>query len=110
MEPTTRKEKGAVIVSVNGSIDAVTSLDLEKYLSEAAAGGEKFLILNLNELDYISSSGLRSLLVIARQLKAKQGEFMLAGLQTQVRQVIEMSGFHSFLRIFDTEEDALEQI
>ena len=110
MEPTTRKEKGSVIVSVKGRIDAVTCSDIEKYLSEAVAGDEKFLVLNLNEVDYISSAGLRSILVIARKLKAQQGEFVLAGLQQQVKRVIEMSGFGSFLRIFDTEEDALEQI
>jgi anti-anti-sigma factor len=110
MELSTRKEKGAVVASVNGRIDAVTSSDLEKYLVEAVAGDEKTLIVNLNELDYISSAGLRVILVIAKQLKAKQGEFMLAGLQDRVNQVFESSGIHSILRIFDTEEDALEQL
>ena len=110
MELTTRKEKGAVIVSVNGRIDAVTSPDLEKFLSEVAAADENILILNLNEVDYISSAGLRVILIVAKQLKIKQGELILAGLQDVVKEVVESSGLDSFLKVFDTAQDALGQL
>lgn len=110
MELKSRQEKEAKIVSVKGRIDAVTSPELETYLAEAAEGDAKILIVNFDELDYISSAGLRVILMLAKKMKANQRGFILVGVKGRIKQVFEMSGISSILKILDTEGEALEQV
>ncbi len=109
MEIATRKEGGAMVVSVTGRIDAVTAPEFEKGLSALIAGGDMVLLLNLNDLEYISSAGLRSILTTAKQLKAKEGKLLFCGLKGPVKDVFKISGFGSIFKIFETEEEALRQ-
>jgi anti-anti-sigma factor len=109
MEIATRKAGGAMVVSVTGRVDAVTAPEFEKGLSALIAGGDHLLVLNLNGLEYISSAGLRSILITAKQLKAKDGKVLFAGLKGPVKDVFKISGFGSLFKIFETEEEALRQ-
>ncbi len=110
MEIATRKEGAATVVIVKGRIDAVTAPEFEKELLALMAGGDSVLVLSFNGLEYISSAGLRSILSAAKQLKAKDGKMLFAGLQGPVKDVFKISGFGSIFKIFDTEEEALRQI
>ena len=110
MEIQTRKESKTMIISVKGRIDAVTAPGLEKNLFHLIAQGETALLLNLKEVDYISSAGLRIILAAAKQLKAKSGELFIAGLQGSVRDVFQMSGFYSIFKIFESEVEALKAL
>jgi anti-anti-sigma factor len=110
MELKIRKENGVVVASVKGRINAVTAPAFENQVLESIGGDEKILILNLNELEYISSAGLRVILATAKKLKAKQGDIFLAELQGAAKEVFELSGFHSIFKIFDTEKEALNSI
>jgi anti-anti-sigma factor len=110
MEIATRKEGGATVVSVKGRVDAVTAPEFEKGLSTLMAGGDCTLVLNFSDLEYISSAGLRSILTTAKQLKAKDGKMIFAGLRGPVKDVFKISGFGSIFKIFETEEEALRQI
>jgi anti-anti-sigma factor len=109
MEIATRKEGEAMVVSVTGRIDAVTAPEFEKGLSALIAGGDIVLLLNLNNLEYISSAGLRSILSTAKQLKAKEGKLLFSGLKGPVKDVFKISGFGSIFKMFETEEEALRQ-
>lgn len=110
MEIATKKEGAAQVVSVKGRIDAVTAPEFEKGLSALMAGGDTTLVLDFSGLEYISSAGLRSILSMAKQLKAKEGKMLFAGLQGPVKDVFKISGFGSIFKIFDTEAEALRQI
>jgi anti-anti-sigma factor len=110
MEINSKKEKGSLIISVKGRIDAVTAPDFEKSLSEWISQGESNMIVNLSDLEYISSAGLRSILAIAKVLKAKGGKIIFACLKGTVKDVFKISGFGSIFQIFDTEEEALNQV
>jgi anti-anti-sigma factor len=110
MEVKSRKEKESLIVSVNGRIDAVTAPDFEKSLSALIATGETRLVINLSELEYISSAGLRSILVIAKVLKTKGGKMIFSSLRGTVKDVFKISGFGSIFQIYDTEAEALNQV
>jgi anti-anti-sigma factor len=110
MEISVRKERNISVVSVTGRMDAVTAPEFEKNLTELMSKGEKKFLVNLAGLEYISSAGLRSILVIAKQSKAGQGEVIFAGLKGPVEEVFKISGFHSIFKIFDSEETALKQI
>jgi stage II sporulation protein AA (anti-sigma F factor antagonist) len=110
MEIVKRKEKGALVISVKGRLDAVTSPVLEKDLTELMAGGEKFLIVDLGDLDYISSAGLRTILASTKRLKEKQGKLLLASLKSVVKEVFEISGFSSIIPIYESVDSALSNL
>ena len=108
MEITTRKENNGVVVSVTGRLDAVTAPALEADLAGLLAQGEIMFLLNLSELDYISSAGLRSLLATAKKLKEKQGKLVFTGLRGTVEEVFKISGFLTIFTAFESEEAALK--
>lgn len=110
MEIQKRKENNTVVVVVKGRLDALTAPELEKDLLETIAGGEKRLVMDLSGLHYISSAGLRTLLVLAKKLKAQEGEVLFTGLKGPVDDVFKISGFYSIFKIFDSPEAALSQI
>ncbi len=110
MEINLKKEKGGVIVSVKGRMDAVTAPEFEKTLSDLIIKGENTFLLNFGALEYISSAGLRSILATAKKLKEKQGKILFVGLRGPVEEVFKISGFHSIFKIFDSEEIALKEI
>ena len=110
MEIHTRKERDVTVVSVKGRIDAVTAPEFEKDLSDLISKGEFKFLLNLGDLEYISSAGLRSILSTAKKLKEQNGKILLAGLKGSVGEVFKISGFDSVFKIFDFEENALKEI
>ncbi len=110
MEIQTRKEKAAVVVSVKGRMDAVTAPEFDKTMIDLISKGEKTFVVNLGELDYISSAGLRSVLALAKKLKEKEGKILLAEVRGPVEEVFKISGFSSMFKIFDSEESALREI
>ena len=110
MEITTRKEKNAVVVSVKGRMDAVSSAEFEKELAALMAEGETIFVIDFGELDYISSAGVRSILVAAKKLKAKEGHLALCALRELVEEVFRISGFSAIIPIYESVESALAQI
>ena len=110
MEILRRKEKDALVISLKGRLDAVTSPALEKELTDLMAGGERFLVMDLGDLDYVSSAGLRSILVGVKRLKEKQGKLLLASLKSVVREVFEISGFSTIIPIFESVDSALSSV
>ena len=110
MEISKRKEKDVLVISLKGRLDAVTSQALEKDLTDLMAGGERFLVMDLGDLDYISSAGLRSILVGVKRLKEKQGKLLLASLKSVVREVFEISGFSTIIPIFESVDSALSSV
>lgn len=110
METTKRKEGNATVISVKGRMDAVSSPEFENEMEGLMAEGEIAFIIDLGELDYISSAGLRSILATIKKLKAKEGKLLLAQLKEMVKEVFEISGFSAIIPIFDSVDAALEKI
>ena len=110
MEISATEKNNAVILSVKGRMDAVTSPQFDKAFSEQIAKGNRSFLLSMDNLDYISSAGLRSILAAAKQLKEKQGVILFAGLHGAVEEVFKISGFYSIFQVFVSEEDALQHL
>ena len=101
-------KKGAIVVfEVTGRLDSVTSNELEKELLSHLQGGEKNLLIDFAGLDYISSAGLRVLLMAAKKAKTAGGRVMLANLVSNVKEVFEIAGFTSIFPIFNSQDEAL---
>jgi len=110
VEIAAHKKKNALVVSAKGRIDAVTAPQFENILIDFISSGEKILVIDFADLEYISSAGLRCLLATAKKLKENRGEMLFAGLQYTVNEVFMISGFNSIFRIFTNYEEALATI
>jgi anti-anti-sigma factor len=107
MEMTEQKKGAVVLLALNGRLDASTSSKLEEKLLGLIDHGEKQIVMNLEQLDYISSAGLRVLLMAAKKLKVASGKIVLASLKDQIREVFEIAGFSAIFPIFASESEAL---
>jgi anti-anti-sigma factor len=110
MELVKRKEKNATVIQVKGRLDAGSSPELEKEIDGLAGAGEKVLLLDLAELNYISSAGLRVILVGAKKLKNKGGSLSVSSLVSVVKEVFDISGFSAIIPIFGSAAEGLEKI
>jgi anti-anti-sigma factor len=97
------------IVYPKGHFDAAASGNAEKTIVEIVEKTNN-LIFNLNELQYVSSAGLRVFLIVAKKMKVKNCSLHFCCLNPSVRQVFEISNFHTFLEIHDSEDAALDKV
>jgi anti-sigma B factor antagonist len=109
MEITERQQGDVSIFSLSGRLDSNTSPDFEKRLSEVIRQGTRRLVVDCGALDYISSAGLRVILKATKDIKRAEGRFVLCAMKDYVREVFEIAGFDTFLPIFTSLEDALQQ-
>lgn len=82
-----------LIVAPVGRIDSTTSEALEQALTRALDAGERQLVLDFEGVGYISSVGLRVLLVVAKRLRVNGGTLVLCAMGDAVRQVFDLAGF-----------------
>ncbi len=106
---TVDKEELCSVVHVAGKIDAMTSEDLEDKLLGMIESGEKKIILDLQDTNYISSAGLRVLIVVTKYLY-DSGYFCICNASDNVSEIIEMAGFNAFMTLYDDLETARNEI
>jgi anti-anti-sigma factor len=109
-ETRTHKVEEGTVLSITGRMDAVTAPEIEKGLLALVDGGEKRLVIDLKDLEYVSSAGLRSLLTLAKRVKEKEGNLVFANLQGQVTEVFRVVGFYALFTICDSVTDALGRL
>ncbi len=107
MEMTKEKRGPIVILAVKGRLDASTSNKLEESLLASIETGEKQFALDFSRLDYISSAGLRVLLLAMKKLTNAEGKLVLCSLQEQIKEVFDIAGFSSLFPLFTSPEEAL---
>jgi anti-anti-sigma factor len=110
MELTASSKDGSAIVAPSGRIDHASADAFAAALQphvERCKAGEPPLVIDMSGVDYISSVGLRVLMVAAKQAEAQAGRIAIAGLTPMVREVFEISRFDMVFRIFDNVEQAL---
>lgn len=90
-------EGSALTIQLVGRLDAVTALELDKYL-QATLKGVTDLTIDLADLEYISSAGLRMLLKTQKRMD-KQGAMQIKNIRENVREVLDMTGFSGFLTL-----------
>jgi len=108
MDIASIKKGNAVLMHLKGRMDVMTSLVFDQACDKLILGGDKYLVIDLEEVEYISSAGLRSFLGADKKIKAQGGKFTLFNLKGMVKEVFHVSGFAVMFPIFDTAEAALE--
>jgi anti-sigma B factor antagonist len=107
MEVTVKEVNEVSVLSFEGNLDTNTAPQAQEQIDQLIDGGSSRILINFNELNYISSAGLRVLLATAKKLKATSGDLKICGLNQTVQEVFDISGFSSILSVVATEEDAL---
>jgi len=101
------KTKGKVLVlKPEGRLDSNTIAAAEADMFSYLEKGETKVVLDLSGLDYISSSGLRLVLMMGKRLSLKGGKLALCSLKPNIREVFEISGFISILTVVGTRAEA----
>ena len=106
MNITSRQIGRVAVVSISGSMDALTATDATSFLREQIGAGHSQLVVDLSQVDFMSSAGLRAILTALKESRRQGGDLRLAGAQAGVDKVLKMSGFTSILKAFDTVDAA----
>lgn len=101
---------GILVLAPAGRVDSTTASMLEQALLGAIEAGEKRLAVDFAGVDYISSAGLRALLVAARKMKDAKGAWALCALSEPVRQVFDLAGFLPLFTIEPTSKAAIGRL
>ena len=110
MEILQEQQGSIIILSLIGRLDANTSKDLEEKLLSLIETNNKRFIIDFTQLDYISSAGLRVLLMVAKKLKPLDGTITLTSLKDHIKEIFEIAGFLSIFKTFSGKGDALKQM
>lgn len=109
MEVFPRRHGNVLVLSPQGRLDHVHADAFKAvtgtYLAEAFASASP-VIFDFSAVDYISSIGLRALMLVARQVKEQDGRIAIAALQPLVEEVFEISRFNLVYQVFSSVEDA----
>lgn len=106
MEISEQKTDQCTIVSISGRLDTTNYNQLETKLMGLIDQHNDRILVECSKMDYISSSGLRILLMALKKITQVKGRFALCGLQENIQEIFEISGFTSIFEIHPTLEDA----
>ena len=110
MEINTVNQNGVTVVQISGSLDANTVAAAQDTVMPLIEPG-CLLVLDMGQCDYISSAGLRLLLMVAKGFKTvDSGQWSLASVSEEIMDVMEMTGFIQFFKTLDTVEEAIDAV
>ena len=95
------------VISARGFIDTTTAPDLEKRLEEQLALNKYKIVVNLENIDYVSSAGWGVFVSEIREIRENNGDLVLVNMSSDVYDVYELMEFSSILKSFESLEDAI---
>jgi anti-sigma B factor antagonist len=107
MEITERKAADIVTLSLSGKLDTTSAKAFEQKILAHIESGDRRFIIDLAQLDYISSSGLRVLVAAAKRLANDNGKIVLCSLKDSVREVFNIVGFLSVFPAYGSYDEAV---
>lgn len=107
MDISEKRIGDVTVISLSGRLDAYSANEVEKKLDSLIDAAQVRLVISLEKLEYISSSGLRVSLAALKKVKKQQGDIKLACLKPYIKEVFDIAGFTPLFNMFDTEEAAV---
>lgn len=98
------------LVSVSGRLDQSQANDLEDILQKLLLEGYNRLVIDLSEVTYVNSGGLRCLVTIWREAREHGGNVVLCNLSERISQVFAIVGFDKVFEIYSSRAEALESL
>jgi anti-anti-sigma factor len=102
------EKEGIHVLRVGGRLDATSAPLLERRLAPIIETPKIHLVMDLKNLSYLSSAGMRVMLAATKKLKAHQGQIVFSSAQGAVLEIIKMAGFENIFKFYPTELSALK--
>ena len=99
-----------VVLTLSGRLDGTTTQTFEEKILGVIDGGAHRLVVDLAQLEYVSSAGLRVFLHAAKRIQRHKGKLALCSLAVHVQQVFDLSGFSSILAIYGSRPEAVDRL
>ena len=109
MNITENRQGPISIFTLQGRADSVGAVELEQALQQALGADRFRMILDLSQVTYINSAGLRILAAVLTQNQTNGGDLLLATPPPKIRRVLQIVGFDNFFRMFDSLESAVRE-
>ena len=110
MELTHDKKGENMIITIKGRLDAASAPVADTAIKKIMEEDCRRVLFILDDLEYLSSGGLRVILGVAKEIKRKEGKFVLCSLNQFVKEIFVVSGFESLIPIEDTVESGIKQL
>ena len=122
MEITERRTADIVTLSLSGKLDTTTAKTFEEKILTRIESGDRRFIIDLAQLDYVSSAGLRVFILASKRLSSANGKIVLCGfkktipyhtlnrIHDPVREVFDIAGFSSIFSIYGSDDDAIKAL
>ena len=110
MDVSTERQDGVLSARVGGRIDGSNVAEFEEAIRTVIEESDRAVIMDFEALSYISSAGLRAILLTAKSLSNRDTKFMLCSLSGQIREVFEISGFDKIIAIHPSRVEALTSL
>lgn len=110
MDVTPERDGATLILKADGRIDGTNATQFQDNLKQHIADGDTAVVLDFEELSYISSAGLRVILLTAKDMQSAKIKFAVCSLSKPVKDVFTISGFDQIIDIHDTQSDALAAV
>ena len=110
MEIDQKEENGVVFLAFKGRLDGSSAPEAEQIIGTILKDQKNRLLFDFEFLEYLSSAGLRVVLGAAKEMKRRDGKFVLCALNAYVKEVFDVSGFGAIIPIADSVEAGLKQI
>ena len=107
MKMTAERQDGVLSIRVDGRIDGSNAIEFQETIRTAVQDRDRAMIMDCERISYISSAGLRAVLMTAKALSNRDVRFALCALSDDVLEVFEKSGFDKIITIFLSKAEAL---
>ena len=95
------------VIGITGRLDSATSPAFEAQVLPSIRPGSNRVVLDFTGVEYVSSAGLRVVLLAAKQTRATQGAFAICGMAAPIHHVFQMSGFARIIALYPTRDEAV---
>jgi len=107
MEIQTERIGSVDVVAASGRLDAIYSTAFAKQVGELLTGSQPKVLLDFSDIDFVTSAGLRAVLLLLNKATAAGGVFALCGVNDQVREVLDISGLAAMFSIHSGRAEGL---
>jgi anti-sigma B factor antagonist len=107
MKITEKKINDIEVIAISGRIDVISAKDFETFVNDIIDNNSR-IVFDLEDTEYISSSGLRVFLATLKRLKKENGEMRLASPQPTIRNILDISGLSNIFVINPNLKDAMD--
>ena len=107
MEIESERHQQTLVISLAGSLDALSADRTQQEIVARLGGEQQQVVLDLRQVDFLSSSGIRVLVEVLKQSRGMGGDTRLAAAQPGIQRTLEISGLARLVKIYPSVEEAV---